>query len=81
MTSRLPTILSKAIEDVVRTLNEESDRDRIKDLVACITRMEILMKDLSTNQKLRPIIDDGEGDVALWNKVNYRRTVLDWTSS
>lgn len=28
------------------------------------------MADLTSNQKLRPIIDDGEGDVALWNKVN-----------
>ena len=26
------------------------------------------MQDLSGNQKLRPIIDDGEADVALWNK-------------
>ena len=68
MTVRLPTILAKAIEDVVRTLNEQSDRDRIEDLVGCIKRMEVLMSDLSTNQRLRPIIDDGEADVALWNK-------------
>ena len=26
------------------------------------------MEDLTSNQKLRPIIDDNEGDVALWNK-------------
>ena len=26
------------------------------------------MHDLSGNAKLRPIVDDGEGDVALWNK-------------
>ncbi len=30
--------------------------------------MHQLMKDLNNNAKLRPIIDDGEGDVALWNK-------------
>jgi hypothetical protein len=30
--------------------------------------MDALMADLSGNAKLRPIIDDGEGDVALWNK-------------
>jgi damage-control phosphatase, subfamily III len=30
--------------------------------------MDILMEDLTSNQKLRPIIDDNEGDVALWNK-------------
>lgn len=67
---RLPTILAKAIQDVYVTLNEESEEDRILDLVACIHRMEALMDDLQNNAKLRPIIDDGAGDVALWNKVS-----------
>jgi len=65
---RLPTILGKAIEDTIRTLNEQSSEDRIVDLVCCIERMDSLMTDLSGNAKLRPIIDDGEADVALWNK-------------
>lgn len=30
--------------------------------------MEDLMEDLQQNRKLRPIIDDGEGDIPLWNK-------------
>ena len=68
MQSRLPTILGKAIEDTTRTLNEESSEERIVDLVACIDRMGDLMTDLSGNAKLRPIIDDNEADVALWNK-------------
>ncbi|KAK7063995.1 DUF89 domain-containing protein [Favolaschia claudopus] len=68
MQSRLPTILGKAIEDTTRTLNEQSDEEKVVDLVACIERMAELMIDLSENRKLRPIIDDGEGDVALWNK-------------
>jgi hypothetical protein len=65
---RLPTILGKAIEDATRTLNEQYDEDRVVDLVQCIDRMDDLMEDLSGNAKLRPIIDDGEADVALWNK-------------
>lgn len=65
---RLPTILGKAIEDTTRTLNDQSSEDKIIDLVQCIERMGDLMIDLSGNAKLRPIIDDGEGDVALWNK-------------
>ena len=65
---RLPTILGKAIDDVTRTLNEQSSEEKIVDLVHCIDRMDVLMQDLSGNQKLRPIIDDGEADVALWNK-------------
>jgi hypothetical protein len=65
---RLPTILGKAIDDVTRTLNEQSSEEKIVDLVHCIERMDALMQDLSGNQKLRPIIDDGEADVALWNK-------------
>lgn len=65
---RLPTILGKAIDDVWKTLNNESDEDRILDLVACIHRMDNLMDDMRNNSKLRPIIDDGAGDVALWNK-------------
>jgi len=65
---RLPTILGKGIEDTVKTLNSEWEVERIEDLVLCIERMDKLMIDLSGNAKLRPIIDDGEGDVALWNK-------------
>lgn len=30
--------------------------------------MELLMADLTGNIILRPIIDDGEGDIPLWNK-------------
>ncbi|KAL8292981.1 hypothetical protein RQP46_000675 [Phenoliferia psychrophenolica] len=63
---RLPTILGKAIDDVVRTLNEEYEEDRIVDLTECISRMEDLMDDLQSNTILRPIIDDA--DVPLWNK-------------
>ena len=68
MQSRLPTILGKAIEDATRTLNTQSTEDRVVDLVQCIERMGELMTDLSGNAKLRPIIDDDEADVALWNK-------------
>jgi len=68
MQARLPTILGKAIEDATRTLNEASSEERVVDLVACIDRMGELMTDLSGNAKLRPIIDDNEADVALWNK-------------
>jgi len=68
MQSRLPTILGKAIEDAIRTLNEQSAEDRVVDLAQCIDRMGDLMTDLSGNAKLRPIIDDNEADVALWNK-------------
>ncbi|KIK49509.1 hypothetical protein CY34DRAFT_796933 [Suillus luteus UH-Slu-Lm8-n1] len=65
---RLPTILGKAIDDASRTLNEQYAEDKIVDLVECLERMDALMADLSGNAKLRPIVDDGEGDVALWNK-------------
>ena len=64
MQSRLPTILGKAIEDVIKTLNDQSDEERVLDLVRCIDRMGDLMTDLSGNAKLRPIVDDGEADVA-----------------
>jgi hypothetical protein len=46
----------------------QTEEDRIIDLVNCIHRMEDLMDDLQGNSKLRPIIDDGAGDIALWNK-------------
>lgn len=65
---RLPTILGKAIDDVVKTMNDEYDEERIVDLTACIERMEDLMEDLQNNSILRPIVDDGEGDIPLWNK-------------
>ncbi|KAK1234877.1 Hairy/enhancer-of-split with YRPW motif protein 2 [Marasmius sp. AFHP31] len=68
MASRLPTILGKAVDDTTRTLNEQADEEKVIDLVKCIERMEQLMSDLGGNQKLRPIVDDGEADVALWNK-------------
>ena len=65
---RLPTILGKAIDDVVQTLNDEWEEERVVDLTACIAKMEDLMEDLQGNRQLTPIVDDGEGDVALWNK-------------
>ncbi|KZV70974.1 DUF89-domain-containing protein [Peniophora sp. CONT] len=65
---RLPTILGKAIDDTIRTLNEQSEEEKVTDLVKCIERMDELMTDLSGNAKLRPIVDDNEADVALWNK-------------
>ena len=65
---RLPTILGKAIDDTIRTLNEESEEDRLQDLCKCIERMEDLMADLTGQALLRPIEDDGEGDIPLWNK-------------
>jgi len=68
MGQRLPTILGKAIDDTIQTLNQESEEDRIVDLVSCIERMENLMDDLHQNAKLRPIVDDGEGDISMWNK-------------
>lgn len=68
MQSRLPTILGKAIEDATRTLNSQSSEERVVDLAHAIDRMGDLMTDLSGNAKLRPIIDDDEADVALWNK-------------
>ena len=39
------------------------------DLVHCIERMDALKQELQDQAKLRPIIDDGEADVALWNKL------------
>jgi len=65
---RLPTILGKAIDDVWKTLNQETEEERIVDLINCIHRLEDLMGDLQGNSKLRPIVDDGAGDIALWNK-------------
>lgn len=78
MGHRLPTILGKAIEDVVETLNGLSDEDEITDLVKCIERMDGLKLDLEKSALLRPIVDDGEADVALWNKeiAKYFRGML-----
>lgn len=47
---RLPTILGKAIDDVIKTLNSEWEVERIEDLVSCVQRMEELMVNLSSNQ-------------------------------
>ena len=68
MQSRLPTILGKATEDAIRTLNDQAEEEEVVDLSQSIERMGELMTDLSGNAKLRPIVDDGEADVALWNK-------------
>ena len=50
---RLPTILGKAIDDTIRTLNEETEEDRLVDLCKCIERMEDLMTDLTGKALLR----------------------------
>ena len=54
---RLPTIFGKAIDDVIRTLDERAFEEEATDLVECIERMEGLMADLSDNTSLRYIID------------------------
>ena len=51
MGKRLPTILGKAIDDTVKTLNEESEEERIVDLVECIHRMDTLMDDMIANRQ------------------------------
>lgn len=80
MGHRLPTILGKAIDDVIETLNQESEEDRVVDLVECIKRMDALKDDLQSHAKLRPIIDDGEADVALWNKEIAKYFQGEWVS-
>lgn len=60
----LPSILTCPLTGEDSQYSEE----RIVDLTSCIERMEDLMDDLHSNSKLRPIIDDGEGDIPLWNK-------------
>ncbi|KAI6047878.1 hypothetical protein EDC04DRAFT_31057 [Pisolithus marmoratus] len=65
---RLPTMLGKAIDDASCTLNEQSSEDLKIDLANCLERMDQLLIDLRGNAKLRPLIDDDEADVALWNK-------------
>ena len=57
MGHRLPTILGKAIDDVIRTLNEQYMEDEIVDLIRCVDRMNVLMVELSESAMLRPIID------------------------
>ena len=57
MGHRLPTILGKAIDDVIRTLNEQSEEDEIVDLVQCVDRMNVLMVELFESAQLRLIID------------------------
>ena len=80
---RLPTILGKAMDDTIRTLNEQWDEDKMVDLVQCIERMEQLMSDLTGKAVLRPIIDDGEGDLGVTGQYSnaekgkgYERTQL-----
>ncbi|KAI0348290.1 DUF89-domain-containing protein [Trametopsis cervina] len=68
MGHRLPTILGKAIEDTLTTVNTLSSEEDIIDLLGCVKRMETLKAELEGNGSLRLIIDDGEADVAMWNK-------------
>jgi hypothetical protein len=49
MSSRLPTILGKAVDDAVTTLNTESLEERVVDLAQCIDRMGELMADPMRN--------------------------------
>ena len=65
MGHRLPTILGKAIDDVIRTLNEQSEEDEIVDLIRCVDRMNVLMVELSESAKLRPIIDGSSNPIVI----------------
>lgn len=66
---RLPTILTQGIDDVHRSIDPSSqDEQTVKEGKWIISKLAELKYELQHDRELIPIVDDGEADVAEYNK-------------
>ncbi|PVI07602.1 DUF89-domain-containing protein [Periconia macrospinosa] len=65
---RWPIILTQGIDDVHRSNYTRNDEEELKEGKAIVSDLAKLKYELQHNRELTPIDDDGEGDVAEYNK-------------
>ncbi|EGC48916.1 DUF89 domain-containing protein [Histoplasma capsulatum var. duboisii H88] len=75
---RWPVILTGAIDDLSRTLFEVTDDEKRKEGKTIVGKLAELKYELQHNRKLTPLEDDGESDIAIYNKELEERGGLVW---
>lgn len=76
--SRWPVIITGAIDDVHRTVNDVTDEEKRKEGKAIIEKLATLKYELQHNRQLTPLPDDGEPDIADYNKELEQRGNPRW---
>ncbi|EER37529.1 DUF89 domain-containing protein [Histoplasma capsulatum H143] len=67
-----------AIDDLSRTLFEVTDDEKRKEGKTIVGKLAELKYELQHNRKLTPLEDDGESDIAIYNKELEERGGLVW---
>jgi hypothetical protein len=75
---RWPTIITQAIDDVHRTTHTAQDDETISEGKWVVAELAKLKYELQHDRELTPIPDDGESDVAAYNKELAARGTLKW---
>ncbi|CAK7563632.1 MAG: Hairy/enhancer-of-split with YRPW motif protein 2 [Sporothrix epigloea] len=76
---RWPVILTQAIDDVYRSVQEcGSDTEKESDGRAIVEKLARLKYDVQHDRALEPIMDDGEPDIASYNDELDRLGPLSW---
>ncbi|EEH06160.1 DUF89 domain-containing protein [Histoplasma capsulatum G186AR] len=75
---RWPVILTGAIDDLSRTLFEVTEDEKRKEGKIIVGKLAELKYELQHNRKLTPLEDDGESDIAIYNKELEERGGLVW---
>ncbi|EEH36150.1 DUF89 domain-containing protein [Paracoccidioides lutzii Pb01] len=75
---RWPVILTGAIDDLSRTLFEVANDDKRKEGKEIVGKLAELKYELQHDRKLTPLEDDGEADIAVYNKELEEHVQLTW---
>ncbi|PGG96828.1 hypothetical protein AJ79_09434 [Helicocarpus griseus UAMH5409] len=75
---RWPVILTSAIDDLSRTLFEVTDDVKRKEGKKIVEKLAELKYELQHNRKLTPLENDGEADIADYNKELEARGGITW---
>ncbi|KAJ5191709.1 uncharacterized protein N7498_010694 [Penicillium cinerascens] len=75
---RWPVIVTGAIDDLHRTVGDVTDDDKAKEGKSIIAKFTTLKYELQHDRQLTPLDDDGESDIASYNKELEQRGNPSW---
>jgi hypothetical protein len=77
---RWPVIITQGIDDVHRSTHTSKDEEAIKEGKWVVSELAKLKYELQHDRELTPIPDDGESDVATYNKELEALGTSNWHS-
>ncbi|KAK2875615.1 hypothetical protein FQN49_001575, partial [Arthroderma sp. PD_2] len=78
---RWPVILTGAIDDLYRSVIKSTDEDKQKEGKNILHELAGLKYELQHNRKLTPLPEDGESDIAGYNKELTERGDISWLNA